>query len=209
MADSATKDAEITVTETLWIPLPDGARLAARLWLPKGAEAQPVPAVIEYIPYRRRDRTRLRDEAMHPRFAARGYASLRVDMRGSGDSDGVMRDEYLEQEIQDGVDLVAWIAGQPWCSGAVGLFGKSWGAYTALQIAGRRPPALKAIAPVMGTDDRWAECIHFSGGCQLADNFWWGAVMQLYNAFPPDPEIVGANRWREMWAERLEAMTFW
>ncbi|MEM0944365.1 MAG: CocE/NonD family hydrolase, partial [Pseudomonadota bacterium] len=199
----------ISVTENVWIPMPDGARLAARIWLPEVAETEPVPAVLEYLPYRRRDRTRLRDETMHPRFAEAGYASLRVDMRGSGDSDGVMLDEYLEQEIQDGVDLVAWIADQPWCSGAVGMFGKSWGAYTAFQVAHRRPEALKAIAPVMGTDDRWAECIHFSGGCQLTDNFWWGTVMQLYNAFPPDPEIVGDNRWREIWAERLEAMTFW
>ncbi|MEM9199819.1 MAG: CocE/NonD family hydrolase, partial [Pseudomonadota bacterium] len=88
------------------------------------------------------------------------------------------------------------------------MFGKSWGAYNAFQVAARRPPALKAIAPVMGTDDRWLEDIHFYGGCLANDNFWWGAIMQLYNAFPPDPEIVG-DRWREIWKERLEAMTFW
>ncbi|MEL6236841.1 MAG: CocE/NonD family hydrolase [Pseudomonadota bacterium] len=150
----------------------------------------------------------MRDEAMHPRFAASGYAALRVDQRGSGDSDGVMRDEYTDQETQDGVDVIAWIAAQPWCNGRVGMFGKSWGAYNAFQVAARRPPALKAIAPVMGTDDRWLEDIHFYGGCLANDNFWWGAIMQLYNAFPPDPEIVG-DRWRAMWMERLEAMSFW
>ena len=196
------------VFETLWIPMPDGTQLAARLWLPDGARDKPVPAILEYIPYRRRDRTRLRDESMHPHFAAAGYAAIRVDMRGSGDSEGVMLDEYTDIETQDGVDVIAWIANQAWCDGNVGMFGKSWGAYNSFQVAAKRPPALKAIAPVMGTDDRWFEDIHFYGGVLANDNFWWGSIMQLYNAMPPDPEIVG-ERWREMWKERLEAMTYW
>lgn len=196
------------VMETVWIPMPDGTRLAGRLWLPEGARGKPVGVILEYIPYRRRDRTRMRDESMHPRFAAAGYAAIRVDMRGSGDSDGVMLDEYSDLEIQDGVDTIAWLAEQPWCNGRVGMFGKSWGAYSAFQVAAMRPPALKAIAPVMGTDDRWLEDIHFYGGVLAGDNFWWGSVMQLYNAMPPDPEIVG-DRWREMWKARLDAMTYW
>ncbi len=196
-------------TETLWIPMPDGAQLAARLWLPEGAADAPVPTLLEYIPYRRRDRTRLRDDGMHPQFAAHGYACLRVDMRGSGDSDGVMEDEYSDQEMRDGADVVQWIADQPWCDGNVGMFGKSWGAYSAFQVAALRPPALKAIAPVMGTDDRWLEDIHFYGGVLANDNFWWGAIMQLFNAAPPDPETAGEDHWRALWKERLDAMTFW
>ena len=196
----------VDVTETVWIPMPDGTRLAARLWLPRGAG--PVPAILEYIPYRRRDRTRLRDESMHPHLAAAGYASIRVDIRGYGDSEGVAGDEYSVQEQQDGVAVVAWLSEQPWCDGAVGMFGKSWGAYNAFQVAALRPPALKAIAPVMGCDDRWLEDIHFYGGCLAGDNFWWGSIMQLYNAMPPDPEIVG-DRWRDMWRDRLDAMAFW
>ncbi len=197
------------VIETVWIPMPDGTRLAARLWLPDGVNDTPVPCILEYIPYRRRDRTRMRDESMHPHFAKAGYAAIRVDQRGSGDSEGVMLDEYADTETRDGVGVIAWIADQPWCDGNVGMFGKSWGAYNSFQVAARRPPALKAIAPVMGTDDRWLEDIHFYGGQLASDNFWWGSIMQLYNAMPPDPEIVGENRWREMWRERLEAMTFW
>ena len=204
-----TREDPLEVIETVWITMPDGVRLAARLWLPPDAKENPVPAILEYIPYRRRDRTRLRDEGMHPHFARAGYAAIRVDMRGSGDSDGVMEDEYSEQEIQDGVDVIAWIAGQHWCDGKVGMFGKSWGAYTSFQVASKRPPALKAIAPVMGTDDRWLEDIHFYGGVLANDNFWWGSIMQLYNAMPPDPEIVGDDRWREMWKERLNGMRFW
>ncbi|WP_306120675.1 MULTISPECIES: CocE/NonD family hydrolase [unclassified Roseitalea] len=202
-------DRSAQVIETVWIPMPDGARLAARLWLPPEAKDEPVPAVLEYIPYRRRDRTRMRDESMHPHFAEAGYAAIRVDMRGSGDSDGLMEDEYTHQEIQDGADVVAWIAAQDWCDGNVGMFGKSWGAYTAFHVAALQPPALKAIAPVKGTDDRWLEDIHFYGGVLANDNFWWGSIMQLYNAMPPDPQIVGADRWEAMWKARLDGMRFW
>lgn len=196
------------VIETLWIPMPDGTKLAARLWLPEGARATPVPCILEYIPYRRRDRTRMRDESMHPHFAEAGYAAIRVDIRGYGDSEGLAEDEYSHQEMQDGHDVIGWIADQDWCDGNVGMFGKSWGAYNAFQVAATNPPALKAIIPVMGTDDRWREDIHFYGGCLANDNFWWGAIMQLYNAMPPDPEIVG-DRWLDIWRERLEGMRFW
>jgi putative CocE/NonD family hydrolase len=194
--------------ENVWITLSDGCRLAARLWLPGADHAAPVPAILEYIPYRKRDFMRRRDEGMHHWFAGHGYAAVRVDMRGSGESDGLMHDEYLQQEQDDALEVIDWIARQPWCSGQVGMMGKSWGAYNSLQVAARRPPALKAIIAVMGTDDRFAECIHFSGGCLLNDNFWWGCVMQIFNARPPDPAIVG-ERWRAMWLERLEAEQFW
>ena len=198
----------VTDTENTWITLSDGCRLAARIWLPQGASLERVPAILEYIPYRKRDFMRRRDEGMHPWFAGHGYAAVRVDMRGSGESDGVMHDEYLAQEQDDALEVIDWIARQLWCSGSVGMMGKSWGAYNSLQVAARRPPALKAILAVMGTDDRHAECIHYSGGCLLNDNFWWGCVMQVFNARPPDPAIVG-ERWRQMWIERLEAETFW
>ncbi|MBW4053753.1 MAG: CocE/NonD family hydrolase, partial [Proteobacteria bacterium] len=176
--------------------------------MPASADSSPVPAILEYIPYRKRDFMRRRDESIHPWLAARGYACLRVDMRGSGDSDGILHDEYLAQEQEDALEVIAWIARQPWCSGRVGMMGKSWGAYNSLQVAARRPPALAAIVAVMGTDDRFAECIHYSGGALLNDNFWWGCIMQLFNARPPDPQIVG-ERWRGMWRERLEAERFW
>jgi uncharacterized protein len=194
--------------ENLWITLSDGCRLAARIWLPDEKAAPQVPAILEYIPYRKRDFMRRRDEAMHRWFAGHGYAAVRVDMRGSGESDGVMHDEYLVEEQDDGLEVIDWIARQPWCSGKVGMMGKSWGAYNSLQVAARRPAALKAVIAVMGTDDRFAECIHYSGGCLLNDNFWWGCVMQIFNARPPDPAIVG-ERWRAMWLNRLEAEEFW
>ncbi|OWJ67883.1 CocE/NonD family hydrolase [Inquilinus limosus] len=197
----------IRVEENIWIPLADGTRLAARLWLPEGAETAPAPAVLEYIPYRKRDGTRGRDEPMHGWFAAQGYAALRVDMRGTGESDGHMADEYLKQEQDDALEVIAWIAAQPWCTGAVGMMGKSWGGFNALQVAARRPPALKAIITVYSTDHRYADDIHYQGGCLLNDNLWWGAIMLAYQARPADPAIVGEG-WRRQWLERLERMPF-
>src|SRR5580698_8255179 len=123
--------------ENLWITLSDGCRLAARIWLTDENGATAVPAILEYIPYRKRDFMRRRDEAMHRWFAGHGYAAVRVDMRGSGESDGLMHDEYLVQEQNDGVEVIDWIARQPWCSGEVGMMGKSWGAYNSLQVAAR------------------------------------------------------------------------
>jgi hypothetical protein len=189
--------------ENCWIPMSDGCRLAARVWLPADAENNPVPALLEYIPYRKRDFTRARDEPMHHYFAGHGYAAVRVDIRGSGDSDGVLLDEYLPQEQQDAVEVIRWLAEQPWCSGAVGMMGKSWGGFNSLQVAARRPPELKAILTVCSTDDRYADDVHYMGGCLLNENLSWGSVLLDYNAYPPDPAIVG-ERWRTMWLNRLE-----
>jgi putative CocE/NonD family hydrolase len=111
----------------VWIPLSDGARLSARIWLPEDAEDAPVPALLEYLPYRKDDETAARDSVRHPYLAGHGYAAVRVDLRGSGDSDGLLLDEYLPQEQVDALEVIEWLAGQPWCSGAVGMFGISWG----------------------------------------------------------------------------------
>ena len=200
---------EVTNIENLWIPMKDGTRLAARMWLPKDAEQKPVPAILEYIPYRKRDFTRNRDEPMHAWFAGQGYAAIRVDIRGSGDSDGLLEDEYLQvHELDDAVEVIAWLASQPWCSGAVGMMGKSWGGFNALQVAALQPPALKAIITVCSTDDRYADDVHYMGGCLLSDNMWWGSTMLVFNNRPPDPEIVG-DRWLDMWKERLAADEPW
>ena len=197
----------VHVDEHVWITLSDGCRLGARLWFPENAQRNPVPAVLEYIPYRKRDGTRARDEPMHGYFAEHGYAAVRVDMRGSGESDGLLADEYLKQEQDDALEVIAWIAAQPWCSGAVGLQGKSWGGFNALQIAARRPPALKAIITTFSTDNRYTDDIHYMGGCLLNDNLWWGSIMLAYQSRPLDPQIVG-DAWRARWLERIEQVPF-
>jgi putative CocE/NonD family hydrolase len=197
----------MTVEEHLWITLSDGCRLGARIWLPDSAAAQPVPAILEYIPYRKRDGTRARDEPMHGYFALHGYAAVRVDMRGSGESDGFLADEYLRQEQDDALEVIAWIAAQSWCTGAVGMQGKSWGGFNALQVAARRPPALKAIITTFSTDNRYTDDIHFMGGCLLNDNLWWGSIMLAYQSRPLDPKIMGPS-WRERWLERIDTLPF-
>ncbi|WP_157077328.1 CocE/NonD family hydrolase [Robertmurraya korlensis] len=195
---------EIKEIEHIWIPMSDGTRLSARIWMPADAEQNPVPAILEYIPYRKNDFTALRDSIRHPYFAGHGYASIRVDMRGSGDSDGILYDEYLVQEQEDALEVLSWISEQSWSTGSVGMIGKSWGGFSSLQVAAKQHPALKAIITLCSTDDRYADDVHYMGGCLLAsDMLWWASTMLVYNARPADPLIVG-DEWKSTWLERLE-----
>ena len=189
------------------IEMPDGCVLSARVWLPEDAEKDPVPAILEHIPYRKRDGTAARDSLTHPYFAGHGYAAIRVDMRGNGDSEGLMEDEYSEQELEDACAAIAWAAAQPWCNGKVGMMGISWGGFNSLQVAARQPAALKAIITLCSTDDRYADDIHYKGGLLLNENLGWGSTMLSYSSRSPDPAIVGEN-WRAMWLERLDNEPF-
>ena len=196
--------APIRVIDPAWIPLSDGSRLCARIWLPESADERPVPAILEYLPYRKDDVTAVEDSLIHPYFAARGYASVRVDIRGSGDSDGVLLDEYSEQEHRDALEVIAWLAEQPWCTGAVGMMGISWSGFNSLQVAALRPPALRAVITACSTDDRYDNDVHYYGGVPLGYYLLpWASAMMAFNVRPPDPAIVG-ERWRELWRERLD-----
>ena len=187
--------------ENEWIELADGCRLAARIWRP--TDPAPVPAILEYLPYRKRDGTAPRDELTHPYFAGHGYACVRVDMRGNGDSDGLMHDEYARQEQDDALEIIGWLAEQRWCNGNVGMIGISWGGFNGLQVAARKPAALKAVITLCSTDDRYADDIHYKGGALLMENLGWASTMFAYSSRPPDPALVG-DRWREMWMHRLD-----
>ncbi|REC93616.1 CocE/NonD family hydrolase [Kushneria indalinina] len=192
--------------EETWIDMPDGLRLAARIRRP--ADGPPVPAILEYLPYRKRDLTAQRDAGMHHYWAGHGYAGVRVDIRGTGESDGVLLDEYFQSELDDGVAIIEWLARQSWCNGSVGMVGISWGGFNGLQIAALQPPALKAIITICSTDDRYADDVHHMGGCLLVDNLSWASTMFDGNACPPDPALVG-ERWRDMWRERLAGSGLW
>lgn len=160
--------------------------------------------MIEYVPYRKGEATAIDDSIRQRYLAAHGFACLRVDVRGSGESDGVLLDEYSAQELADGCEVVEWLASQPWCSGRVGLMGISWGGFNALQIAALRPPALAAVISACSTDDRYTDDAHYRGGCVLArDMLGWATTLQALSSRPPDPAIVGAG-WRAQWMERLE-----
>ena len=187
-----------------FITLRDGTRLAARMWLPDDVEAKPAPVVLEYLPYRKGDGTAIEDATRHRYFAGHGIASIRVDIRGSGDSDGLLTDEYSEAELNDAVEVIAWLAVQPWCNGRVGMFGISWGGFNALQVAALAPPALRAVISLCSTDDRYADDVHYMGGAVLANEMLgWAMTFLGFNVKPPDPQVVG-ERWRDMWQQRLE-----
>lgn len=190
----------------VFVPLPDGRRLSARLLRPNGSEA--VPAILEFAPYRALDMFRGVHDMTLPQWAAAGYAVLAVDIAGSGASDGVLRDEYLPSEIDDACAAIAWAAEQPWCTGNIGLSGFSWSAFTALRVAARKPPALKALVLGGVSEDGWRTDIHYLGGVPYTAQVDWAGVMQMFNALPPDP-LQAREGWRELWLERLEANTPW
>ena len=197
---------DLTEEPDLGITLSDGCRLSARVWMPEDAGDDPVPVILEYLPYRKRDGTCARDALTHPWFARRGYACVRVDMRGNGDSEGLMADEYTPQELADGVEVINWLAAQPWCNGRVGIMGISWGGFNGLQIAALAPDPLKAVITLCSTVDRFADDIHYKGGCLLNENLGWGATMWAYSSRAADPAL--RPNWRELWMERLENEPF-
>jgi len=190
--------------ETTFVTVGDGTRLALQLWIPADAARHPAPVVLESIPYRKRDRYRAYGQYWGRTLAGYGVAYARLDVRGSGDSGGVLADEYLPSEQQDGAEVIAWLAAQPWCNGAVGVRGVSWGGFSALQTAALRPPALKAIMPMCASDRRFTDDAHYVGGAFALTGLKWTTSFKIVAAAPPDPAIVG-EAWAEMWAARLEA----
>lgn len=194
----------VKAIEHEWVTMSDGVRLSARLWMPEDAPTHRVPVVMEYIPYRKRDSYRLIDELWAPKLASHGIAYARIDVRGSGDSEGVMTDEYSEAEIHDGTECIEWLSRQPWCTGSVGMRGISWGGINTLQVAARAPRALKAIMPMGCCDNRFTDDAHFVGGSLGHTNYQWGIHFKVVMAGPPDPEITG-DSWETQWRARLAA----
>ncbi|MEV4417562.1 CocE/NonD family hydrolase [Catellatospora sp. NPDC049609] len=194
-------------SEQVWLTMDDGARLAATLFLP--GTGTPQPCLLEALPYRKDDVTasytdeyeRLRDEF--------GYAVCRVDLRGTGSSEGVAVDEYPSREQDDLVAVIAWLAAQSWCDGSVGMYGTSYSGFNAIQVAMRRPPALKAIVPIYATDDRYTDDVHHMGGSlRLLDVVDYPTYMIAMNALPPVPSLAGEG-WRERWLDRLDRTEPW
>mgnify|MGYP001485960653 CR=1 FL=1 len=192
--------------ELVWIPMADGRKLSSRIVLPKSCYKKPVPAILEYIPYRRRDGTRARDQETACWFAGNGYAYVRLDISGSGDSEGLVEDEYVFREQEDGLVAIDWIAKQDWCTGSIGMMGISWGGFNGLQIAAHRPKPLKAVISLCSTVDRFNDDVHFMGGCLLNENLGWGHAFFNFAALPPDPLMVGDETWRKIWKDRIDGV---
>jgi putative CocE/NonD family hydrolase len=185
-----------------WISTPDGVRLAVQLWLPE--TDAPCPVVLEAIPYRKRDSTRGYSRFWGRRLAQHGVAYARLDCRGSGDSGGLMADEYLPVEQDDNAAAIAWLAAQTWCNGAVGMRGVSWGGFATLQTAALRPPALKAIMSFCASDRRYTDDAHYVGGSFALTGLKWATSFKLVMAGPPDAAVFGPD-WELAWMQRLEA----
>jgi len=170
------------------IPMPDGAVLAATLYLPADAGTAPVPALLEYLPYRKDDAMLARDHDLYGYLARSGYAGARVDIRGTGRSGGTLPGgEYTETEQRDAETVIAWLAAQPWCTGAVGMWGISWGGFNAIQVALRRPPALKAILAVDASDDLFHDDVHYIDGLPHLDEY--ALMIDHLNMLPPAPDF--------------------
>ena len=203
---------EVGVLFDVRISASDGLELSANLWLPRPLADEPeqtFPAILEMIPYRKDDWRLASDMARGEWLAARGFAFCRLDIRGTGSSPGIATDEYTPRETQDGYDAVEWLAAQPWCNGNVGMWGISYGGFTSIQVAMLCPPHLKAIVPVMATDDRYTDDVHYIGGCVTVSELSQYAVSMVgMNAMPPKAEYRGAA-WADEWRERLEQTPVW
>jgi putative CocE/NonD family hydrolase len=183
----------------------DGVRLAATLYIPDSAG--PWPALLEAYPYRKDDLAvwaddyrRLRDEG--------DYVVCRLDVRGTGTSEGIAVDEYPPQEADDLCEVISWLAAQEWCTGSVGMFGSSYSGFNTLHVAMRQPAALKAIIPIYATDDRYTDDVHFNGGIRKAIEFGYPLSMVASSALPPVPALAGSD-WRERWLRRIEDVVPW
>ncbi len=169
------------------IPMPDGVELAVTLYLPADVGTATVPVLLEYLPYRKDDAMLARDHGLYWYMAEHGYAGARVDIRGTGRSGGQLPSgEYTEQEQLDAEVVIAWLASQPWCTGAVGMWGISWGGFNAIQVAMRRPAALKAIIAVDASDDLFHDDVHFIDGLLHIDEY--ALMIDHLNALPPAPD---------------------
>ena len=199
-------------TEDVWIGMRDGARLAATLYLPPEDDPElpePRAALLEALPYRKDDLTAHYRPEYH-RFADEfGYAVCRLDIRGTGSSEGSATGEYTAEELEDLTEVIAWLADRPWSNGNVGMFGTSWSGFNSLQVAMLRPPALKAICSIFASDDRYADDVHYYGGAlkqlDLAD---WPTYMDAINVLPPDPRVCGEG-WRDAWERRVAEYEPW
>jgi len=187
--------------EDRFITMPDGARLASTLYLPDGDG--PWPVLLEALPYRKDDLT-AHYASEYERLAGEfDYAVCRLDIRGTGSSEGVAAGEYTPQELDDLEGVIAWLASREWSNGAVGMYGTSWSGFNSLAVAMRRPPALKAICSIFASDDRYADDVHYFGGAlKQLDHADWPLYMFLENLLPPVPSVYG-DAWREIWEQRL------
>jgi predicted acyl esterase len=197
----------MALRENAFVSAPDGIRLAVTLHLPE--RDAPWPALVEALPYRKDDLTASYAEEYQRLADEFGYAVCRLDVRGTGSSEGLPVDEYTTEEHRDIETVIAWLAEQEWCTGTVGMYGTSWSGFNSLQVAMRRPPALRAICSIFASDDRYADDVHYFGGAlKQLDLVDWPTYMEAANVLPPVPGVFGEG-WREEWERRFQGYQPW
>ncbi len=204
-----TPEYPVKIDRRVFVPMDDGVTIALTVYQPDSRNDGPYPTIVESLPYRKDDAFYSSDWSTYASLAQRGFAGVRIDIRGTGASTGIIEDEYVPREQQDTLEIFRWLSEQDWCSGNLGMWGVSWGGFSSLQTAMLRPPQLKAIAPVHATHDRFACDVHYTGGSLHAqEQVDWAPSMVVCNGLPPDPDIVGEN-WLEQWMYRLENTPQW
>lgn len=199
----------VKIDRRWFVPMDDGAQIALTIYLPDAPGDGPFPTVVESLPYRKDDEFMAPDYRTYNYLAQRGFAGARIDIRGTGASTGIIVDEYVEREQRDTLAVFEWLEAQDWCDGNLGMWGVSWGGFSALQTAMLRPPQLKTIVPVHATHDRFACDVHYTGGsAHAAEQLDWPGAMVASNALPPDPDIFGGD-WLEEWMHRLDKTPQW
>ena len=193
-ASSANHHNKIEITEVS-ITMSDGIRLAADIYWPAGAEEKDrFPILLEYLPYRK-DENRARNYSLYSYFLEHGYLVVRVDMRGTGNSEGItIPYEYSDIELDDGEEVIDWLSQQEWSTGSVGMFGISWGGFNSIQMAMRNPPALKAFVALMATEYLYQEDVHYMDGIMVAGDSWMMSN-DLYNSLPGAPDFKMDEEW--------------
>lgn len=193
---SAVVAGDVQIKEIL-IPMKDGIKLAADLYVPINLKNnERLPVILEYLPYRKDESRPSRLGTFHY-FVKHGYIVARVDIRGTGRSEGKLVDgEYSEREQLDGLQIIDWLSKQHFSNGNIAMLGISWGGFNGLHMAMRRPPALKTIISLMSTDDIYEDDVHFIDGMHHIDTY--ELMMDIDNIIPGSPDFdIGGNYFKD------------
>jgi len=156
-----------------WITMKDGIRLSVTYFKPIAKKKdEKFPALFEFLPYRKDDLFYLRDYPLYTYFVRRGYVIVKVDIRGTGSSEGMIPPrEYSEAELNDAVEIINQLSKAPWSNGNVGMWGISWSGFNAIQVAMHSPPGLKAIMASCASDDLFHDDVHYIDGAFHVDQY--------------------------------------